>query len=212
MKGNAAAIAVGAAVLLVGIALGFFAGRQAGTTAAARHAAEHARPADEPVPEIAEGLVGKWRLQSVNRVSHHELGSKEWYGPIVAEFDADGGMTCGGWRLSGGDVPRVSPAGVLQGTYRFLDKEHVLMNGRLVEKDPLRAALADEPKPVKWVVRIKDLSERLLTLSLYPDHEATYWRTSDEELERIEQTRRQMMREYDERERGAKKADEKKDK
>jgi hypothetical protein len=75
MKGNAVAIAVGAAVLLAGLALGFVAGRRSADAPTDKGA--QAAPAPEaPAPEIAEALVGKWRLRTVNGTPHNELLSK----------------------------------------------------------------------------------------------------------------------------------------
>jgi hypothetical protein len=197
MKGIAAAVAVGAVVLLAGLVLGFYAGKQYGSPAA-KNADEQAPASNKPPPVVAEALVGKWRLLSVNSVHYNELSSKEWHGPIVVEFGPENRLSYGNWYLSAGDFPRLSPAGVLTGTYRFLDDEHLLLEGKPVEKDKVKAVLAKHDRPVKWVARIKSISEKdLLLSSLHPSYEARYSRTSDKELEQTEKLRQEKIREYE---------------
>jgi hypothetical protein len=197
MRSNAAAIAVGGCVLLVGLALGFVAGRQL-PVAPAPGSSQEQSPPDAPLPEVAKALIGKWRLRSVNGVVYRELGEKEWFGPIVTEFGPDNRIIYGSWALHGSELSaRLSPTGAFIGTYRFLGDRDLLIEAKFDEKDRVKAALLQNDSPLRWVVRIESISENDLTLSLFRAGEARYSRTQEEELLQVEKRRQDLMREYD---------------
>src|SRR5262249_43534784 len=120
---------------------------------------------------------------------------------LVTEFGPDDRIIYGSWNLHRSEFGgRLSPTGSFTGTYRFVGDKDLLIQAKFDEKDRVKAALAQKEPPLRGLARIKSISENDLTLTLFPDYEARYSRTSEVELLDLEKRRQKLIREEKERE------------